>query len=104
MSPDAPAPEPSNKDRALYDPTAEDAPAERPRRAPPESLEGKTVALLDIGKTRSDEFMDYMDALLTARGIATLRVAKPTNTKVADPALQQQIAAEADVVVEALAD
>ena len=39
MSTDEFAPE-----RALYDPTAEDAPAERPRRRPPASLDGRTVA------------------------------------------------------------
>lgn len=89
---------------ALYDPTAETAGTVRPRREPPPSLDGRTIALLDIGKTRSDEFMDYLDELLEAEGLKTLRVAKPTNTKVADTALLQRIAAEADVVVEALSD
>jgi hypothetical protein len=91
-------------ERSLYDPTSEQAPAERARLAPPDTLQAKTIALLDIGKTRSDEFLDYLDALLVARGLTTLRVAKPTNTKVADAALLQRIATEADVVVEALAD
>ncbi len=88
----------------LYDPTAEDAPLERPRRQPPETLEGKTVALMDIGKTRSDDFLDHVERLLGERGIDTRRYAKPTNAKVAEQALLSQIAQEADVVVQALAD
>ena len=88
----------------LHDPTAETAPTTRPRRPPPASLAGRTVALLDIGKTRSDEFLDHLDARLRARGIATLRTAKATNAKPAPVEVLQQIATGADVVVEALAD
>ncbi len=88
----------------LHDPTAETSPVTRPRRPPPDSLEGKVVALLDIGKTRSDEFLDHVEALLGARGIATLRAAKATNAKPAPVEVLQRIATEAHVVVEALAD
>ena len=38
----------------MRDPTAETSPVKRPRRPPPTSIEGLTVALFDIGKTRSD--------------------------------------------------
>ena len=88
----------------LHDPTAEVAPIRRPRRSPPESLEGKVVALQSIGKWRSAEFLDYTETRLNARGIQTIRTAKPTNAKMATVELLQKIATEADVVVQALAD
>lgn len=88
----------------LHDPTAELSPTRRPRRAPPESLDGKTVALFDIGKTRSDEFLDSLEKLLAARGITTARYAKPTNAKIAPTETLQAVATEADLVVSALAD
>lgn len=88
----------------LHDPTSETAPATRPRCRPPASLEDRTVALFDIGKSRADEFLDCLEARLRARGIATARFAKPTNAKPATNAILDDIAARADVVVEALAD
>jgi len=88
----------------LLDPTAEREPAQRTRRAPPPSLDGRTVALLDIGKARGDVFIDRLEQRLGERGIAVRRYAKPTNTKVAPAAVAQAIASECDVVVEALSD
>ena len=88
----------------LRDPTAESAPARRARLAPPPSLDGKTVALMDIGKSRGKEFIDRLEGHFRAAGIATKRYAKPTNTKVAPTALLQQIAAEAQLAVIALSD
>ena len=88
----------------LHDPTSETAPATRPRCTPPASLDGRTVALFDIGKSRADEFLDCLEARLRARGIATARFAKPTNAKPATNAILDDIAGGADVVVEALAD
>jgi hypothetical protein len=88
----------------LLDPTAERSPVNRPRRAPPPSLDGTAVALLDIGKARGDVFLDRLEVLLGERGIAAKRYKKPTNTRVAPTALAQQIAAECGVVVEALSD
>jgi hypothetical protein len=88
----------------LLDPTAEREAAERARRAPPPSLQGRTVALLDIGKARGDVFIDRLEERLAERGVAVRRYAKPTNTKVAPAALAQTIASECDVVVEALSD
>lgn len=93
-----------NDSVTLHDPTSETAPATRPRRPPPASLHGRTVALLDIGKHRSSEFLDHLAAGLHARGITTARFAKPTNAKPAATALLDDIAAGADVVAEALAD
>ena len=88
----------------LHDPTAEKAAPMRHRRTPPSSLDGKTVGLFDLGKSRSPEFLDHLELLLTARGVATRRFAKPTNAKPATFDVLQDIASNADVVVEALAD
>jgi hypothetical protein len=88
----------------LRDPTAERAGAMRARVAPPTSLAGITVALLDIGKMRGDEFIDRLEALMAARGIATRRFRKPTNTRTAPAALLQDIATSAGAVVIALSD
>ena len=88
----------------LHDPTSEAVPATRPRCAPPASLDSRTVALFDIGKSRADEFLDHLEARLAAKGIATARFAKPTNAKPATTGVLDSIAAGAHVVVEALAD
>lgn len=88
----------------LLDPTAESTPAQRQRRPPPASLDGRVIALLDIGKARGNVFLDRLEMRLTERGLAVRRYAKPTNTKVAPVALAQQIASECHVVVEALSD
>ena len=88
----------------LLDPTAEHQPVQRERRAPPASLEGAAVALLDIGKSRGDVFMARLGERLTGHGVTVRHYAKPTNTKVAPVAVSQAIATECDVVVEALSD
>jgi len=93
-----------NENLILLDPTAETAPAERARLAPPASLDGLTIALLDIGKARGNVFLDQLEAGMTARGLKVRRYAKPTNTKVAPVAVAQAIATECDIVVEALSD
>ncbi len=89
---------------ALLDPTAEAAPAMRCRREPPADLMGKTVALMDIGKMRGDEFIDRLETLFAERGVATRRYKKPTNTRTAPIEMLQQIHAECDVLVIALSD
>lgn len=88
----------------LHDPTSEAAPSLRPRVSPPVALDGKTVGLFDLGKSRSAEFLDHLQTRLEGRGLATRRFAKPTNAKPATAAVLAQLAADADVVVEALAD
>ena len=90
--------------RILLDPTAERAPETRERLPRPVSLEGLTVGLLDISKARGNVFLDQVDALLQARGLAIKRYQKPTFTRVAPTALKQAIAQECHVVIEALAD
>ena len=88
----------------MRDPTAETAPLKRPRREPPQSLTGLTVGLFDIGKTRSNEFLDRIERRLHERNIKTARLGKPTNSKVATPEILQQVVDEADVVLIALSD
>ena len=88
----------------LLDPTAEAAPAMRPRRKPPMNLDDKTVALMDIGKMRGDEFIDRLETLFAQRGIATRRYKKPTNTRTAPIEMLQDIHEHCNVLVIALSD
>ena len=88
----------------LLDPTSEATPASRPRLTRPDRLEGLTVGLLDISKPRGDVFLDRLDERLTGMGIAVKRYMKPTVAKPAPLATYQQIATEADLVIEGLAD
>lgn len=89
---------------SMRDPTAETAAVLRERVAPPVDITGKTVALLSISKERSDEFMDALEPLIRAAGVETIRFKKPTHTKPAPAGIIQDIVAQADIVVEALAD
>jgi hypothetical protein len=88
----------------LRDPTAETSAIKRPRVKPPASLAGLTVGLFDIGKTRSNEFLDQVEKRLAQRGLKTRRYAKPTNAKVAPIEVMQQVVSEADAVLIALSD
>jgi hypothetical protein len=90
--------------RVVLDPTGEREPVERARVARPASLDGRTVALLDITKARGDVFLDRLAELLVARGLDVKRFAKPTFTKPAPIDLRHEIATQCDVVIEALAD
>jgi hypothetical protein len=88
----------------LLDPTSERSPVTRERVARLDTLEGKTVGLLDISKPRGDLFLDTIEARLRDRGAEVLRFAKPTFTKPAPVDLRHEIATRCDAVVEALAD
>ena len=88
----------------LRDPTAETSPVRRARLAPPSSFDGRSVALMDIGKARGAEFIDRLEGHFKKAGIATRRYRKPTNTKVAPTDLLQKIAAENQLAVIALSD
>ena len=69
------------------------------------TLEGKTLALLDISKPGGKGFLDRLEQLLKDRyGVARIvREAKPTYTKPAPGALLDRLAF-VDGVIEALAD
>ena len=88
----------------IYDPSGETKPEQRTRISPPSDLEGKKIMLFDIGKPRSDEFLNYLDEVLTQNGLTTLHARKPTNAKTAPQEVINYMAKEADVVIEALAD
>ena len=88
----------------LLDPTGERSPATRARAARPASLDGLTIALLDISKARGNVFLDRVATTLEARGHTVVRYAKPTFTKPAPIDLRHEISTTCDVVIEALAD
>jgi hypothetical protein len=93
-----------NDDRILLDPSPERSPVMRPRRARPASIAGARFGLLDINKARGDVFLDRIEELLRARGHAVNRYAKARFSILAPTELKQKIAAECDIVLEALAD
>lgn len=88
----------------LLDPTDERAAAERALLARPADLVGARVGLLDISKPRGNVFLDRLAELLTGRGVAVRRYAKPTFAKPMPPDLRREITVECDVVISALAD
>ena len=90
--------------RVVVDPTGERSAAARERSPRPATLEGRTVALLDISKARGDVFLDRLAELLERRGLRVARYRKPTFAKVAPVDLKHQISTTCDVVIEALAD
>jgi hypothetical protein len=91
-------------DSILRDPTAEAAAERRAPVAPPGDLRAGTIALLDIGKMRGDEFVDRLAELLAARGYRLARWKKPTNTRTAPLPILHEIAGQASAVIVALSD
>jgi hypothetical protein len=69
-----------------------------------ESIEGRTVALIDISKNRSAEFIDRLEQHLLARGAKIMRFRKPTFSRPAPLDLIEEIAIHGDLAVEGLAD
>jgi len=70
-----------------------------------EGLSGRRIALLDISKPGGKAFLDRIEALLAAEGVAVLRRTKPTFTRPAPEALVRELGSEGcDAVIEALAD
>ena len=78
--------------------------ATQPLAPRPASVAGRRVVLLDIRKNRGAEFLDRIETLLQAAGASTARTAKEIFSKPAALALIGDIAGQADLVVEALAD
>ena len=93
-----------NQIRTLYDPTAEREAAGRARLPRPTSLDGLTVAVLDISKVRGDVFLDRLSLRLGERGLAVKRYKKATVARPAALEIQQAIASECDVMIEGLVD
>jgi len=88
----------------LRDPTSEAAASLRARTPLPDDITGKTVALLDIAKERSNEFLDHIETKFSDAGFTVKRYRKASNSKNAAPDIIQAIVQEADFVVESLAD
>jgi hypothetical protein len=70
----------------------------------PGDLRGRRIALLDISKARGAEFLDEVERLLRECGAETSRHAKPTFSRPAPAELVDELAREAELVVEGLAD
>jgi hypothetical protein len=90
--------------RVLLDPTSERERTTRPLARRLETLDGKTVGLLDISKPRGNVFLDRLAERLAERGASVERYSKPTFTKPAPADLRHEISTKCDVVIEALAD
>jgi len=78
--------------------------APRPFAPRPNRLEGARVALLDITKARSEEFLDRIEQLLRARGAEPFRISKEIFSRPASTGVIDEIAIRADLAVEGLAD
>ena len=90
--------------RILLDPTAESAPTQRESVARLDTLQGKTIGLLDISKARGDVFLDRIEELLEKKGASVKRFSKPTFARVAPVDVKQEIREQCHAVIEALAD
>ncbi len=90
--------------RTVLDPTSERNLPIRKRLPRLETLEGKTIGLLDISKARGDIFLGQVETRLRERGANVERFRKPTFAKPAPEDLRQQITVQCEAVVEALAD
>lgn len=89
----------------ILDPTDERVPVTRSLAARSGAISGR-VALLDIGKPRGNVLLDRLEEQLRNRlpGVELIRYTKPTFTKPAPDAVRGEIRANADFVIEALAD
>ena len=88
----------------LRDPTNEAMASMRKSIPMPDDIAGKTIALLDISKERSMEFLDHIAAQFSDDGVTVKRFRKATMSKPAATEIIQAIIQEADLVVESLAD
>ena len=89
----------------VLDPTAEDAAAEAAASSRLTSLQGRTVGLLDNGKIRVRELLDYMEDILRAEhGVArVIRLKKPDASRPAPADVVADMKA-ADAVIAAVGD
>ena len=93
-------------DGPLVDPTSERTVDAIPRLARPATLDGLTVALMDISKPRGNILLDQLASKLQAAlpDVTFNRYAKPTFAKPAPEDLRKKIRQENGFVIEALAD
>jgi hypothetical protein len=90
----------------LINPMREESGLRAPAAPRLETLEGKTIGLLDISKPGGSIFLDRLEWLLKERyGVArVLRVTKPTFAKPAPADVLNELRQSAQGVIEALAD
>ena len=89
----------------ILDPTDERVPVTRKLARRSGAITGR-VALLDIAKPRGNVLLDRVETRLVERlpDVTVTRYTKPTFTKPAPEPLRQEIRANSDFVIEALAD
>jgi hypothetical protein len=90
---------------ALVNPMNEIAPESATAAPRLNTLQGRTIALLDISKPGGNIFLDHLERLLRDRyGVTSvIRQMKPTFAKPAPPDVLEKVG-RADAVIEALAD
>ena len=91
--------------QTILDPTDERRPVVRSVTPRSDQLNGR-LALLDIAKPRGNVLLDRLEELLGEKypDLQVQRYSKPTFTKPAPNSLREEIRANNDIVVEALAD
>lgn len=89
----------------VLDPTAEDTAAETASASHLDSLQGRTVGLLDNGKIRCRELLDNVEDILRAEhGVArVIRLKKPDASRPAPAEVVTEMKA-ADAVIAAVGD
>jgi len=90
--------------RTFLDPTGELEPVARIPLEKPDSLEGKTLGLLDISKAKGDVFLDRLEHIFSDAGVSVRRFKKPTFARPAPLDLIRDMSVSIDVVIEGLAD
>ena len=90
----------------LYDPTAAPKQATAALAARLPHLQGKTVGLLDISKSKGNFFLDRMEDMLNEQfqPREIVRRMKPTFARPAPEDIRQELAQKCDFLIEALAD
>ncbi len=71
-----------------------------------DTLEGKTLGLLDISKAKGSFFLDRIEELLRERYSVkeVLRRMKPAVARTAPPELKKELSERCDALIEALSD
>lgn len=90
--------------QTFLDPTGELEPVSRVPLSKLNTLEGKTLGLLDISKAKGDIFLDRLDQIFSDSGVSVKRYKKPTFARPAPIELIQEMSSAVDVVIEGLAD
>lgn len=93
-----------NEVNFMRDPTSETSKTIRASCLFPNDLGGKTIALLDISKERSSEFLDHLEPEFSNAGFSLKRYRKASHSKVAATNITQAIVQEADIALVGLAD